>query len=125
MMVILKVYKGKIAIGYNHYRPNYVQSIHAEEDAMNKYIVKQKRKNNKKRPKIDILVIRITNNGNLKNSKPCLHCILKLESFASVVNIKNVYYSNDNGEIEHIKFNTLYKNKHECVISYGNRKKCK
>jgi len=89
---------------------------------MNKYIAKQKGKKSKKRPKVDILVIRITNNGNLKNSKPCLHCTLKLETFSDLVNIKNIYYSNDNGEIEHIKFNTLYKNKHECVISYGNRK---
>ena len=110
-------------MGYNHYLPKLAKSIHAEEDSILKYLNKRKNKESKKRPKIDILVIRITNNGNLKNSKPCLHCTIKLESFSHLVNIRNVYYSNDAGDIEHIKFNTLYNNKHECVISYGNRKK--
>lgn len=111
-------------MGYNHSRPCLNKSVHAEEDALHKYICKRK-KDTKKRPKIDLLVIRIADNGTLKNSKPCLHCMMALKSYNNKeVNIRNIYYSNDDGEIEHIKFNKLFDNRHhECIISYGNRKK--
>lgn len=45
--------------------------------------------------KLEIVVIRTDNNGNLKNSKPCSHCIKNMKLF----NIKYVYYSTDDGKI--------------------------
>ena len=41
------------------------------------------------------MVIRINNNGELVNSRPCNHCIQNLKMFG----VKVVYYSNSQGEI--------------------------
>lgn len=81
---------------------------------INKYIKKVKDKNNisyyktihaeinvfqnfpKKKVKgMDIIVIRINKNLILKNSRPCNQCIDKLQK----IGIRNVYYSDDNGNI--------------------------
>ena len=43
--------------------------------------------------KFDILVVKITKNGSLKNSKPCIHCLKYLKK--SKLNINKVYYSTD------------------------------
>jgi len=45
--------------------------------------------------KIEIIVIRTDTKGNLKNSKPCTHCLDTLKLF----NVKCIYYSNDYGQI--------------------------
>jgi len=56
----------------------------------------------KKNKHIDILVIRISTDMVLTNSKPCYHCLLYM--FRSNINIKNIYYSTNNGNIAKIKF---------------------
>lgn len=94
---------------YNHTRPKSFQQIHAEDNAITKFIKKNK---NKTIIKIDILVIRINNEGILKNSKPCME---------KLYNCKKVNISTDNNEIECIKFNKLYQNIDECTISRKNR----
>ncbi len=43
-----------------------------------------------------IYVIRVNNKGELRLAKPCDSCMLALEH----ANISNIYYSNNNGEIE-------------------------
>ncbi len=44
---------------------------------------------------VDILVIRVNKNGDLKNSRPCNKCIKTMKS----IGIRKVFYSTDFGEI--------------------------
>ena len=60
----------------------------------------------KNKKKIDLIVIRVDMNGNLKNSKPCFKCIKYLDQLR-FYKLKNVYYSNDDGDIILIKFSEL------------------
>lgn len=62
---------------------------------------------------VDIIVIRINNRMELKNSRPCNNCIEKLKS----IGIRRVYYSNDDGEIVREDINTMEK----LHISYGDK----
>lgn len=68
----------------------YHLTIHAEINAIYSYY-------NKKNVKgFDIIVIRINKFGTeLKNSRPCNHCIKKLIKLG----ISKVYYSNENGDV--------------------------
>ncbi len=88
-------------------------SIHAEIDAMNKFI---KNNNVKRKTRVNILVLRTMSDGRLKNSKPCRHCVLKMSN-NKYLNIKNVYYSTENGEIICIKLKDLVGDIDSCVIS--------
>ena len=45
-----------------------------------------------------IFVVRVNSKGELRLAKPCESCMLALEQ----VNIKNIYYSDNNGNIQHI-----------------------
>ena len=72
-------------------------------------------KNYQKGPqkKIDIYVVRIGNNGNLMNSRPCANCTQEFKKY----NIRRIYYSNERGEI-------VYERAEDMVsthISKGNR----
>ena len=78
--------------------------IHAEEDAINKLPI------NKKNPiYVSLVVIRNSGNDNcLKNSKPCSNCqkkIIKAKQKGYI--ISNIYYSNENGNIDKIKISQL------------------
>lgn len=48
-------------------------------------------------------MIRTDEKGNLKNSKPCTHCLETLKLF----NVKCIYYSDDEGKIVRKKLNEL------------------
>jgi len=108
--------KGKIALGYN-YEGKYfnISSCHAEMNVINKI------KCNKNNPiKMDILIVRINNNGEIKNSKPCKNCIKYIEK--SRLNFVNVYYSNEKSQI--IKTNLKLLSMDICQhISSGMRRK--
>ena len=80
------------------------QTIHAEEHAIKKLPYMHARK---KRPGVDILVIRTTKNGNLGISRPCLRCtlLLYIEVPSKGYDLKNVYYSTADGSI--VKTNIL------------------
>jgi cytidine deaminase len=72
--------------------------IHAEHDAINKLRpIKRKRH----LQCINMLVIRISKNNRLQNSKPCANCIEIMKTLPprKGYKIKNLYYSNDNGEL--------------------------
>jgi cytidine deaminase len=75
---------------------------HAEVSAMKKLPPNK----NKKRKIINLLVIRVNNGGNLRNSKPCAKCIEKLGRIPGY-KVKNVYYSNKTGDIVMEKYNSL------------------
>lgn len=62
---------------------------------------------NKRRPlKLDLMVIRISKCGAIGNARPCFHCMKQLDQ-AKFVNIRNVYYSNNTGNIVCCKFDDL------------------
>lgn len=94
--------------------------IHAEHDAINKLKPLEKKK---KFEPINLLVIRFSKNNKLQNSKPCANCIqtMKILPQKKGYRIKNIYYSNDNGEI--IKSNLKILEKEELHYSRFYRQK--
>lgn len=89
-------------------------STHAEMDAIKKLPkikIKGKRKN------INLVVIRIDKIGYLKNSEPCFKCIEHLQYLnnTSGYKIKNIYYSNADGNIVVKKFSELAESEHKHV----------
>lgn len=108
-------------------------STHSEIDNMNrvpfnkytrnkywKYNTRRGRKNRKHRKKIkmDILVIRVSKAGQLKMSKPCYHCTMKMFN-CPFARIRYVYYSTNEGTLFKIKLSDLIKT--EPHISSGYR----
>jgi hypothetical protein len=89
--------------------------IHAEHDAINK--LKPLDRNKKKLESINLLVIRFSKNNKLQISKPCANCIqtMKILPERKGYKIRNIYYSNDNGEI--IKSNLKILEKEELHYS--------
>ena len=103
-------------MGYNNYRG--VNSpihgtIHAEIDAMSR--LPYYFNNKKRKKKLDLIVIRINLHGELRQSKPCIHCIKYLNRMKNYT-IRYVYYSNNDGLIVRTNFNTLY---NECINGIG------
>lgn len=94
--------------------------IHAEHDAINKLkpIAKKKHLQN-----INILVVRISKNNKLQQSKPCANCIYMMNKLPEKkgYKIKNIYYSNEYGDItrtnlknienEEMHYSRYYRNK--------------
>jgi len=78
-------------IGFNKFinvkNKDYLKTIHAELDVVYRY--------KKLLRGADILVVRVNKSNNLRNSRPCNHCISTL----CKLGIRKVYYSNDNGDI--------------------------
>ena len=72
--------------------------VHAEYDAIRK-LMPLKRK--KKLENINILVIRINGKNKLQSSKPCVYCIETMKNLPPKLgySIKNVFYSNNEGDI--------------------------
>jgi len=88
--------------------------MHAEHDAINKLkpLGRKKRLQN-----INMLVIRLSKNNRLQNSKPCANCIraMKILPERKGYKIQNIYYSDDNGDI--IKSNLRILENEELHIS--------
>ena len=93
-------FKGKriLSTGFNQKRtskgiPNkykkYVETLHAEHHAIMKV------KDKELLTGASILIIRITHGGRLSMARPCENCMASIIHF----NFKNIYYSNENGEI--------------------------
>jgi hypothetical protein len=86
-----------MAFGENHDSTNGAayNSVHAEEAALNKLPSLPPRK---KKPKIDILVIRTTHNGYLGISRPCIRCTMLLYKLvpAKGYTLGSVYYTQSN-----------------------------
>src|SRR5437868_4678896 len=73
---------------------------HAEMDLIKK--IKYKIKTGQITKNFDIIVINVSRQHYLKNSKPCLNCINQMINFnkKSKYKIKHIYYSNSNGDIQ-------------------------
>lgn len=130
LIMLLVFYKGKnanfkktniLTYGFNMDGNSSVNTpgIHAEQDAINK-LKPLKRK--KHLQNINILVIRFSKINKLQNSKPCANCIeiMKCLPEKKGYRIKNIYYSNEKGEI--IKSSLLNLEKEELHYSRFFRK---
>jgi|Laugresu1bdmlbsd_1035121.scaffolds.fasta_scaffold42567_1 hypothetical protein len=89
-----------LSYGVNHIRDSNKTSpsIHAEYDAIRKLRpIRRKRLEN-----INILVIRVSEKNKLQSSKPCSICITTMLTLPPKLgyNIKNVYYSTNDGTID-------------------------
>ena len=99
-----------ISYGYNCYRGSVTTAnnatIHAEHCAINRL---KTRERNKKLLKINILVIKISNTGLISMSKPCKHCVENMQMLANKKGyyINNVYFSNNEREIEKWTYHEL------------------
>lgn len=72
--------------------------IHAEHDSIRK-LLPLKRK--KRLENINLLVIRLSGKNKLQLSKPCINCINMMKTLPPKLGykIKDIYYSNENGDI--------------------------
>jgi cytidine deaminase len=97
---------GKFFLGYNKMSPK--KSIHAEINVMTRWINLNTGIKNKK---INMVIIRVNNNGNLLESYPCAQCIANLVKLCKQhnINLNWVYYSCKYGQIHKIKFSAIIK----------------
>ena len=113
-----------ISFGYNHDRMicnrNFITSYHAEIHSITQLLQSRNINGIKKifnhspcnkythivTKKLEIMVIRLDKFGNLKNSKPCKHCLEALK----MMNIKTIYYSTDAGVIEKERIRDFHTN---------------
>ncbi len=114
--------------GYNCYRgstsTNSNATIHAEHSAINKL---KTRERNKKLFKINILVIKISSTGLISMSKPCQHCvdILQLIANKKGYHIENIYFSNNNREIEKWTYSELEKDPSKHITEFYKNSSCR
>lgn len=82
------IHRGKIVgRGYNTYiDSNYKRSIHAEEKAISESL---KRLSESDLKKCELIIIRINNQGEYLDSKPCANCSKLIQRYS----IKKVFYS--------------------------------
>jgi cytidine deaminase len=82
--------------------------VHAEHDAINGLRPLRRKKHLQN---VNILVIRVSKNNKLQNSKPCANCIetMKVLPQKKGYRIRNIYYSNENGEITKSSLQNLEK----------------
>ena len=90
--------------GKNHYNSRNISignSTHAEVACLNKLT------NNIK--SIDLIILRVKSNGTLGNSKPCSGCMIFMLKNIKLrkLNIVNIYYSNEFGNIIKTTLNKL------------------
>jgi cytidine deaminase len=94
--------------------------IHAEHNALLKL---KPLKLRKKLESINILVVRLSKNNRLQESKPCFNCIQNMSILPQQKGYKlnNIYYSDNDGNIVKTSLNKL-KNDEEIHISRFYRK---
>lgn len=95
--------RGKKISDKNDVNKYFKKGDHAEVAVYKKFLIDLKYYKGKIN-NIDILVIRISKNGKLGNSKPCKNCTKYLYEKG----VRKVFYSNFFGEIEEVKIFDLY-----------------
>jgi cytidine deaminase len=103
----------KLATGENSYkqaRNGCGYSTHAEM-AVIFQLMKSAPRKGRKRIDLDLIVVRVNKCGSLSNSKPCAKCLKYLERLnqTSCYRVRDVYYSDSNGQVICVKFNELVK----------------
>lgn len=115
------IFNGNNILSYGinkYYINNTFGTTHAEFNALNNLYNKSKNKKHLKN--IDLLVIRMTLRGKLCLSKPCLNCILNMINLPKKKGyiIKNIYYSDSNGNIIMTTLNKLYEDDNYHITKY-------
>lgn len=99
-----------LSIGYNRMgeKNGLYPGVHAEHDAINKL---KPLSRNKHLKAVNLLVIRVSKNNKLQSSKPCANCIKIIKSLPikKGYRVRNIYYSDDNGNIIKTNINNLEK----------------
>jgi hypothetical protein len=112
-------------ISYNSTRFKFRKKCtHAEEHAINTFLrdyvnIHGPFKGNSKKIHADLLVIRVSKSGHLKNSKPCKHCVMMMSSL-KYLHIDNIWYSNDVGDLKKVKLQDLCESIDDCIVTRGN-----
>jgi hypothetical protein len=96
------------------------RSVHAEIDFMKKL---NKQYTFSPRIKINLLVVRLSKTGIIGESRPCYHCLCKLQKYSHI--IKYIYYSTSDGKINRELLTQNMLNSHKTHISSGNKRKRK
>ncbi len=103
----------KVVIGRSNTISQYnTPTTHAEIDAINKtphYYLKRG---------INLCVFSFTTDGKLRSSRPCFHCLQTLSRY----NIRYVYYSTEDGDIQKEKFDKMIESE-LTTISSGMRRR--
>jgi cytidine deaminase len=107
----------KVALGANFFRIN-KKSVHAEIDAVRKLRTHEKKK--KMKPLV-LVSFKFARSGELRNAKPCRHCVTALKIRLKMKNyyVSDVIYSNDNGELITCGLDDLLEN--DGYITRGNQ----
>jgi cytidine deaminase len=94
-------------------------SVHAEHAAIMKLLKYKNRPQN-----LDLLVIRFSKRGKLGASRPCYHCLKRLENIVEKhnVNICSIFYSTENGDIDEESLQNM-RFSHKTYKSAGFREK--
>lgn len=98
-------------------------STHAEIASFQKYCFKTNysySKKPKRLPRVNIFVIRLTSKNEIKNSRPCYHCIQTLNRLNIIID--RVYYSDNGGNIVCEKFRDM-KDSTENKVTSGYRRR--
>ena len=109
----------KLAIGINSNREVWhgcCYGLHAEVDAIKHLKPRKGKGRNIKKKNINLLVIRVNKNGNLKNSKPCIKCLFHMSN-VKYYKIKYVYYSNNEGQLIEEKLSDLLSSEEKHISS--------
>lgn len=101
MCAILDTNGNPLIFGSNHYNIKINNTTHAEVDAFNK--LNNKLGRIRRKITIDIIVVRTTGG----NSMPCSDCMNKINDMSLRFHIRNIYYTNNDFDIEVVKFSKL------------------
>jgi cytidine deaminase len=101
MCSIVDINGNPLIFGSNYYNIKNNNTTHAEVNAFNKLVNKLGR--TRRKITIDIIIIR-TNGG---NSMPCSNCMKKINDMNLRFHIRNIYYTNNDYDIDVIKFSKL------------------
>jgi cytidine deaminase len=112
----------KLAIGQSYHIKNAAMlSIHAEHNAINKFIkINKYRRFVEPHEKIDIVVIRLSKSGAVGYSRPCRNCLLRMLNCE--LRINNIYYTSADGSIKVEKLSQMF-NSELTVMSRGDSRK--
>lgn len=92
-------------------------STHSEINSMTKYY--RMANLSKSRPKLILIVVKISKTGVLGMSKPCYHCRIYMNNNYDNLNLVKIYYSNKN-ELEELNIsNLLDKNSQHLSAGYS------
>ena len=108
-----------ISIGVNHVKLNR-HPIHAEIDACHKL----KPRKNKKTKRILILVFRLSKTNIVGESRPCLHCLMKMNIIAQKKGYKihDIIYSTSNKTLVKERFIKLRHEKKQHITYYWKKR---